>query len=101
MKKMTTRVSPLNQKKKVNREEDVSYKSDMIGMPGTEFRKKVDKQLKEYESRNKTTTKPMAKKQTPKPTPKSAMKPSAPTKQMKSTKTTSASSKSAIKMKKC
>lgn len=96
MKKTTTRVSPLNQKKKSNQEKDNSLNSDMIGMPGTEFRKKVEKDIKEYDSRNKPAAKPKA---PAKPTPKP--KPSAPTKQLKSTKATSASSKSAIKMKKC
>jgi hypothetical protein len=39
--------SPLLQKKKVPKtEKDVSYRSDMIGMPGSATRKKVEKDIK-------------------------------------------------------
>jgi hypothetical protein len=39
--------SPLLQKKKAPKtEKDVSYKSDMIGMPGSPTRKKVEKEMK-------------------------------------------------------
>ena len=38
--------SPLLQKKKKPVEKDVSYKSDMIGMPGSATRKKVEKDMK-------------------------------------------------------
>jgi hypothetical protein len=39
--------SPLLQKKKSPKnEKDVSYKSDMIGMPGSATRKKVEKDIK-------------------------------------------------------
>lgn len=33
--------SPLKQKAKPKQEKDVSYKSDMIGLPDSDFRKKV------------------------------------------------------------
>ena len=38
--------SPLLQKKKKPVEKDVSYKSTMIGMPGSATRKKVEKDMK-------------------------------------------------------
>ena len=38
--------SPLLQNKKKNVEKDVSYKSDMIGMPGSPTRKKVEADIK-------------------------------------------------------
>ena len=38
--------SPLLQKKAPKTEKDVSYKSTMIGMPGSPTRKKVEKEMK-------------------------------------------------------
>jgi len=65
---MRTLRSPLTQtKSKTNRVEDQSYKSDMIGLPGTKFREKVDKEVKDYIAKHtpKAKVKPTVKKPEP------------------------------------
>lgn len=87
---MRTLRSPLTQKKtKVEKvEKDMSYKSDMIGLPGTKFREKVDKEVNDYIAKHKAKVKA-----------KVEVKPTAPTKQLKSA-TKKVSAKTAYNIKK-
>ena len=87
---MRTLRSPLTQKSKKSVKDYSAGNSDMIGLPGTKFREKVDKEVKGYIGKNKTKT-----------STKTEVKSTAVTKQLKSAKRSMASCKPAPKMKKC
>lgn len=84
---MRTLRSPLTQKNKNSVKDYSAGNSDMIGLPGTKFREKVDKEVKDYIAKNKAKIKT-----------KIEDKPKPPTKQLKST-TKKVSAKTAYNIK--